>query len=778
MKKNVSSPAPKNGLSRGQTATALRCFLGASGLWGAWSQCVGMGTAVFTGFALWLGIDETRIPLFTTMGYLLAVLQMLSPILGRYIRNIKRLVLAGGVVEILFRSSLILIPYLLSSKYHLPALVILVALGLMPGYAISPFFNTWLANSIPKNIRARFTSQQTIVSTIISMAVGFTVGQFLDLFNASEKQIGFNYVFILGSVFGWLGYLTLARAPFPSSSELEEESPENFRVLLEPLLDRNFLRAVLFVGFWTFATGISGSLYSVFMINKLRLSYTEISIYNALFMITSIVGYRAWAVLVDRFGSKPVLQIVLMPAALLPLLWIFNQPGSGEHYLVPIVLMLSGVLYSGIGVAITPLQYGLLPEGKRRPYYLATWSTVVNLLGAMGPLLGSILAAYFRNVEFQVGIFPIGNLQILFAIGAGVSMIPIPILGFVIDRSSSITSKKLLSNLLQGNLLSYAYNSAVYNFASGEDVRARAALALGRSRSPLAIDQLVQALADASQDVRRAAARALGSTNSEVATRRLCQELIDGESDIRPEAAEALGHLGHSSSIDALLESLDDLDPRVRISAIRGLAAIGGPEACEILFWYFGDRFDPLTFPTLVDVLSTMGDYRVVKPALGRLNNFQSQAVKLQLLNSVCRSLGARAEFYRVLSLDDERRTPTVVRMLRRTLGRLRESTQLGEATRIELETAFNELIRAYDVQQLDSFRDAASRVTQLVRDRLVATGQRPFEVLSIFVVVLAINDFLALEGCGDLGSAQEIFLAVCLHQLSIMVGKLEVSQA
>ena len=59
-----------------------------------------------------------------------------------------------------------------------------------------------------------------------------------------------------------------------------------------------------------------------------------------------------------------------------------------------------------------------------------------------------------------------------------------------------------------------------------------------------------------------------------------------------------------------------------------------------------------------------------------------------------------------------------------------------------------------------------------------MATGQRPFEVLSIFVVVLAINDFLALEGCGDLGSAQEIFLAVCLHQLSIMVGKLEVSQA
>jgi HEAT repeat protein len=118
--------------------------------------------------------------------------------------------------------------------------------------------------------------------------------------------------------------------------------------------------------------------------------------------------------------------------------------------------------------------------------------------------------------------------------------------------------------------------------------------------------------------------------------------LLDGESDIRSEAAEALGHLGHQGGIDPLIQSLDDVDPRVRISAIRGLSEVASPEARELLFWYFGEHLDDsVTFPTLVDVLSHLGDHRVVKPTLHRLDRFRSAAVRLQLLNSACHSLGA-----------------------------------------------------------------------------------------------------------------------------------------
>ena len=47
----------QNTLSRGQTNRAMRSFIAASGLWGAWGQALGIGTAAFTGFALHLGAD-------------------------------------------------------------------------------------------------------------------------------------------------------------------------------------------------------------------------------------------------------------------------------------------------------------------------------------------------------------------------------------------------------------------------------------------------------------------------------------------------------------------------------------------------------------------------------------------------------------------------------------------------------------------------------------------------------------------------------------------------
>ena len=135
------------------------------------------------------------------------------------------------------------------------------------------------------------------------------------------------------------------------------------------------------------------------MLDHLGISYTKISIYNAAFMITSILGYRLWASLIDRFGSKPVLQILILPATFLPVLWVCNAPGA--HTLVPVALALSGVLFSGIMVAVTHLLYGLAPGRRPSPYYLASSSATVNLMGFLGALAGGVLVHALRDVSFQ-----------------------------------------------------------------------------------------------------------------------------------------------------------------------------------------------------------------------------------------------------------------------------------------------------------------------------------------------------------------------------------------
>ena len=757
-------------LGRGQATRGMRSFIAASGIWGAWHQFVGIGSTVFTGYALFLGADESFIAVMISLTYLLAPVQLASSLVGTRIKRKKRFVISAGIGEMLFRGSLILIPFAFAESSYLGAMIGLVAASLLFAYLLSPIYNTWMVNTIPEDYRARFTSQQTIVRTLAATLMGFVVGQFVDYFPEPNRQEAFIYVFAIGTAVGLLGFLPISRAPYPQETETDEPQTD-LRSLLEPLRNRNFRWATVFFGSWTLALGISGPLYAVFMLEHLKISYTLISLYNAIFMVTSIVGYRGWAVLVDRFGSKPVLQMLMLPAALLPLLWVFNTKES--HYLVPVALFLGGVLFSGIEVSIDPLRYGLLPRGEKRIVYLASWSTFVSLLGALGPLIGSILSSYLRDVQVDVGGMSFAHLQIIFALSVCVRLLPFLLLRLVTD-TKAVSTRHVLSQMFQGNLLSYAYNATIFGLATAAERRARAAYALGRSGNPLAIDQLIQALSDASPKVRGSAARALGETGSSLATHRLIRELMDGESDIRSEAAEALGRLGHSEGIDPLIDALEDEDPKVRISAIRGLAGIKGEEVRELLFWHFSENFDSRTFPTQIDVLSALGDSRVIKPALGHLGNYRSPAIQLQLLNSVCRALGARESFYRLLSHEEIRRNEELSRLLCWTSSIFSDSALIDSGVREKLRQLMLRVIQEFERADSEDMVASVLEISSLIRDGLTTSRLSPVKVLSLFLVILAIGDFAQSLNKSELDIAQDIFLTVCLHRLATLVREME----
>ena len=758
-------------LSRGQSNRAMRSFVVASGLWGAWGQAVGFGTTAFTGFILHVGGNESLVALFTSLAYLLTLTQLLSPFLSSKVQKKKRIIIGFGFIEILFRCAPILIYFVVPNNLRLLAMVGAIIISLFCGNLVGPIYNTWVSRAVPEGIRARYTGKQTIISTIIAMLSGFAIGQFIDISSEDTRIVAFTWVFLLGTVFGLLGYFNLIRAPFPINSETDSETTR-IRDLITPFKNVKFVLAILFFGFWTFGQGLAGPLYSVFMLDRLDISYTEISIFNGLFMATSILGYKVWSVLIDRFGSKAVLQLLIIPASAIPIMWIFNEPG--QYVLVPVALVLSGIFYSGIGIGVNPLLFQLLPQGPKRTVYLAAWSVAVNLMGALGTLMGSFLAS--RLIDFSIVVFgfQVGNLQILFGLSSICCFFSVLLLQHVQD-SKHIRSRELLSQMRRGNLLGYAYNATIFNIAHAERTRARAAEALGRSGNPLAIEQLVQALADASPLVRRSAATALGESGVDGALNPLLRELNDGNSDIRGEAAEALGRLGHHESVDPLVEALSDPDLRVRISAIRGLGNIPEEEAHELLYWHFTSEFDPLTFPTLVGVLSTRKDQRIVKPTLAKIADFQSSAVQLQLLNSTCRAIGAGNKFYRLLSQEDTARIDSITHLIKETREQLLDAKAIEETYRKKLIDACNKLRIAYEQENIEQMCQMAKTITREVRDCLSGKANKAYEVLSVYMIIVALNTFLKdSQTAIKERSPREVFIVVCLFRLTKLMRQIE----
>ncbi len=108
-----------------------------------------------------------------------------------------------------------------------------------------------------------------------------------------------------------------------------------------------------------------------------------------------------------------------------------------------------------------------------------------------------------------------------------------------------------------------------------EEVRLKAALALGEIGDSAAVDSLILALQDNDSTVRTASANALGMIGDKTAVPHLIQTLKDGDWQVRKFAAVSLGRMKDEKAIPILIEAMEDEDADVRWKSMLALANFG-----------------------------------------------------------------------------------------------------------------------------------------------------------------------------------------------------------
>ena len=417
-------------LNKRQVDRALRAFVLVSGIWGFWGQMIGTGTAMLNGFALTLGATASFFALMTSINSLMGFAQLLAPRIGWQVADHRRFILACRVLAVCLRASILFIPLLVPPRFQLASLVALVGASLVCLQGSSPFYGSWQATLVPEHLRGRFTSRQTIVGTLTAMAAGLATGRYLDAFAEADKPRAFTYLFALSLVVGLGSVVALARAPFPPSRPAARG--RHLQQLLEPFRHPPFRRALFFYCALQCVLGLADPFYSLFMLDRLGLSYTTISVYNMSAMAASVVGYRAWAYLVDRHGSRAVLPLVLAPKIAVPLLWAANT--AQHHLLAPVAMVLDGFLSAGVSVAITALLYGLLPADEQRPTFMGCWSAALNLSYSVATFGAGLLATWLAGPDRVLWGFPLGNLQLLFCLCALLQVGPLLLLRSIETR--------------------------------------------------------------------------------------------------------------------------------------------------------------------------------------------------------------------------------------------------------------------------------------------------------------------------------------------------------
>jgi hypothetical protein len=297
------------------------------------------------------------------------------------------------------------------------------------------------------------------------------------------------------------------------------------------------------------------------------------------------------------------------------------------------------------------LFVGVVPP-ERRTEYMALYYAWIGLLGGVGPLLGGAAVDACAGLDTVILGLRLDPYAPLFVAGF-VGLLGGRMLVGRIRTESAVPTRALVRMFVRGNPFMALRALIRYRLAGDEQSRIETTQALGEARSPLNVEELLEALADPSPSVRHEAIVAIARTRPHPRlTTALTEVLAAGGPDLAPAAAWALGRIGDPEAGPALRAALTSDSEPLQVHAARALGQVN----------------DQASLPLLLSRVRKSGSTavrRACASALGQLHCSEAAAELLECLTEQNESQ-ARVELALAVArlLDQER---PFVRLWRRT---------------------------------------------------------------------------------------------------------------
>lgn len=381
---------PSDNLTSAEVAGGLRMLL----FDGVCTQVmlVLSGGAFLVAYALLLGASNKVIGLLFAVPWAAQMLQLPSIVIVERVGLRKALVVAHAGLS---RTALLLmaaVPWVIPAPRRLAVLVTSIALfwgiGAVGGCAFGP----WMRDLVPERVRGRYFGKRLAAAVAVGAAASVLAGVGVDAYrDRFTPEIGaYAILLLIAAAVGFLGVGFLARTPEPRMKR--GASGGIGAALAQPLRDANFRKLLLFLGTWYFSMNLATPFFAVYMLTKLHLSMTWITL---LFLTsqTAIVAFLSiWGRLADRFSNKSVLAVagpLFMASTLLwPVASLQTRPALTLGLLV-VIHLLAGVSTAGVMLCGWNVALKLAPRDSSTGY-LATNALVFGAAASVAPILAGM----------------------------------------------------------------------------------------------------------------------------------------------------------------------------------------------------------------------------------------------------------------------------------------------------------------------------------------------------------------------------------------------------
>jgi MFS family permease len=323
-----------------------------------------------------------------------------------------------------------------------PSLLVKLALAIVLishilGALGSASWLSWLAVLVPSQLRGRYFGVRSSAASLTSLICLPLAGLAVSLYPGGSLQ-GYGVVLAIGIVAGLisLGFqnwmvdvnpqeqhlvtgkslkkATVSASPSATPSEPLSAS-ETHASGFAWLKDTNFLIFLLYFGSWGFATNLSNPFFNLYLLDNLSLDVSWVTLYNSLSAGATLVMLMAWGRLADRLGNRPILILVGLLVAMMPLLWlgVSDRPISIWLWLPLLHVLMSGA-WAAIDLCNNNIQLAIAPV-RHHSNYFAIAAAVTGVSGALGTTVGGFIAQ-FADYGGLPGLFALSSLMRLIAL--------------------------------------------------------------------------------------------------------------------------------------------------------------------------------------------------------------------------------------------------------------------------------------------------------------------------------------------------------------------------
>lgn len=353
----------------------------------------GAGNAYITPFALAIGANNFQIGLISSLTNLVAPLAQLkgSRLMEKFSR--KRIMITFVALQALMWFPIIFLAVLFLQKtylLHLPyALVLLYLLYALFGAVASPAWFSLMGDIVPANIRGRYFSKRTRITSFIALIATLIAAFLLDYFKTKGfALLGFSILFSIAG-FSRLISAYLFKKHYEPKLKLEKGYYFSFLQFIKKGIKTNFGKFALFISMLYLVTYIASPFFAVYMLKELKFSYTTYMALNITSTIAALLFLPFWGRFSDKYGNKKTLVISSIFIPIFVIMWLFSK----SPYYLAIPQFLGGLAWAGFDLATINFIYDNVSI-KRRGLCIAYFHILIGIGVFLGAGIGGLIAQY------------------------------------------------------------------------------------------------------------------------------------------------------------------------------------------------------------------------------------------------------------------------------------------------------------------------------------------------------------------------------------------------